>query len=392
MLEIDNHKELATEAPIPYLLQFPEFYKLVEQSGDRHQAIESIIWQLLRSLDYTTASGVWLDYIGKKVGQSKIYSPKPTDAFTFGGTKPEGFGAGRFKSAQSLKGTRVARSDASFRNAIRAKIIQNNTDTSLDELISACKLLFNAKLVRIIEKYPANIEEIHLYGSNVLQTLDALEVIKSSLAAGVSLEHLYYHNFYNLFENDAFTTYTGQIPATNDFELSFIIVPNQPVTKRVSIFSQDVSFGSELTPISCFYDPNFGIVFKTEPFRYHDNNNFTTYYQDGENRSYVDSEGDVYLVAGKDLERNVPINLKITRVGNTFSLYIDDKLQDQETAEHVITNGEGVRFYLGTANNEYFNSGSIYNLYLLDKTENQILINDPLKQNTIGINNGVRFL
>ena len=109
MLQIDNHEELALQDVIPYLLQFPEVYKLAQQSGNRYQKIEDIVWQLLYNLDYTTANGTWLDYIGKKVGQERIYTPKPTNAFTFGGTRAEGFGAGRFKGTASIRNTKLAR-------------------------------------------------------------------------------------------------------------------------------------------------------------------------------------------------------------------------------------------------------------------------------------------
>ena len=50
------------------------------------------------------------------------------------------------------------------------------------------------------------------------------------------------------------------------------------------------------------------------------------------------------------------------------------------------------KLFLGLSNNIYYNSGSIYNLLLENKTTNTILLNDSLKTNTIGINNGVRFL
>ena len=51
-----------------------------------------------------------------------------------------------------------------------------------------------------------------------------------------------------------------------------------------------------------------------------------------------------------------------------------------------------MKLFLGTSNNQYFNSGSIYNFYLVNNTTNRILINDSLKENTVGTNNGVRFL
>ena len=128
MIQIDNHNELAVSTLIPYLLEFPQIAKLAEQSGNRYQAIEDIAWQLLYNLDYTTANGTWLDYIGRKVGQNRIYTPVPTDAFTFKGSSDEGFGAGRFKGTSSIRSTKIARSDSEFRSAIKAKIIQNILD------------------------------------------------------------------------------------------------------------------------------------------------------------------------------------------------------------------------------------------------------------------------
>ena len=179
MLQIDNHEEKALSVVIPYLLQFPEIYGLAKNSGTRYQNLENIIWQLLWNLDVDSAEGIWLDYLGKKVGQSRLYSPTVEGAFTFGGTTAEGFGKGKFlSSALTGTNTKIARSDALFRNAIRAKIIQNNTDCSLDELINFCKLLYNARLVLVNESYPAGIESIYLYGSSLLQSSNANAEIK----------------------------------------------------------------------------------------------------------------------------------------------------------------------------------------------------------------------
>lgn len=390
MIQIDNHKELALADIIPYLLQFPEIYKLAEQSGDRYQAIEDIAWQLLYNLDYTTANGVWLDYLGRKVGQDRIYTPVPENAFTFGGTKNEGFGAGRFKGTMSVKSTKVSRSDVSFRNAIKAKIIQNNTDTSLDELINACKLLFNAKLVRIEESYPANIANIEIYGGALLQTADAVATIKNALPAGVSLKHVGFHQFYNLFKDNAFITYNKIIPEKDNFELSFTLTPDITPDKQFAIFSQNSTFASEFVSASCYYDPIEGIVFKTSPALYSDNDIGTTYYTDGQNH-YVDSDADIFL-AGGSLAVNESTNVMIQREGNVWSLYIDGQLVDYEEVEHDMVVGSDVKLCLGTSENKYYNFGSIYNFNLINKTTNEVLINDPLKTKTIGINNGVRFL
>lgn len=395
MIQIDNHNELALSDMIPYLLQFPELYKLAKQSGDRYQIIEDIAWQLLYNLDYTTANGTWLDYIGKKVGQNRVYTPTPVDAFTFGGTTPEGFGAGKFKGTSSLRSTKVARTDASFRNAIKAKIIQNNTDTSLDELIEACKLLFNAKLVRVGENYPAGIEYIRLYGASLLETLDAHAIIKNALPAGVALNQVTFHKFYNLFKNNAFITYNQVIPADDDFELSFNIQPdvfaNTSDDTIIPIFSQNTTFASEFVSVKCYYNPLDGIVFKTEPNVYTDNDIGLTYYYDGLGNRYADADADVVLMGGSlTVNENTAVSIK--RVGNVWSLLINGNVVDTDTRQHSVSAGEGMKIFLGTSEGEYFNSGSIYNFYLRNNTTGELLINDSLKEGTTGTNNGVRFL
>lgn len=392
MIQIDNHNELAVSTLIPYLLEFPQIAKLAEQSGNRYQDIENIAWQLLYNLDYTTANGTWLDYIGRKVGQNRIYTPVPTDAFTFGGSSDEGFGAGRFKGTASIRSTKLARSDSEFRSAIKAKIIQNNTDTSLDELIQACKLLFNAKIVRIAEDYPANLSYIRLYGSSLLEVLDAHALIKNALPAGVGLGTISFHQLFNVFKNDAFITYNTIIPESDNFEISFNIMPDVDTTDiTFPIFSQSTTFASELVSLYCYYDSTDGIVFKTSPNVYHDNNIGLTCYNDGSNQLYLDADADVILMGGS-LTLNTNTTVIIKRSGNTWSLIVDGTTVDSESSAHKISSGEGTKLFLGTANNEYFNSGSIYNFYLKNNTSNTILINDPLKKNTVGTNNGVRFL
>ena len=187
MLQLDNHEDKALEVIVPYLLQIPEIYGLAQNSGKRYQTIEDIAWELLYNLDVESANGIWLDYLGKKVGQSRTYSPVIEGTFTFGGTSDEGFGKGKFRPSSMVgPNTKIARSDANFKNAIRSKIIQNNTDCSLDELKAACKFLYNASLVLITESYPAGISSIDLYGSALYKSVNANSEIKKMMAGGVS--------------------------------------------------------------------------------------------------------------------------------------------------------------------------------------------------------------
>lgn len=394
MLQIDNHKELALADIVPYLLQFPELYSSTEQSGDRYQVIEDTIWKLLYNLDYTTANGVWLDYIGKKVGQNRIYTPKTTDAFTFGGTSKEGFGAGKFKGILTVKNTKTARTDALFRNAIKAKIIQNNTDTSLDELIEACKLLFNAKVVNVEEQYPAGIKAINMYGSSLLQTLDAQETIKLWIPAGVSLKQVLFHIFYNLFKDDAFIEYTTLLPEIDNFELSFAIQPDLMPDKKIGLFSQGPAFSSQHQAIRMSYDTTNGFSFSLSPSYYNDNNLGNTYYNDEVLDIYQDASEELVLSGGADyFKKNEVVNIKITRTNNKFSLYVNNNLIDEKEFQSLYKIDQyNTKLFLGVSDGIYYNSGSIYSLLLKNLTKDTILINDNLKSSTIGINNGVRFI
>lgn len=394
MFQITNHKEQALATTIPYLLKFPEFYKLTEQIGDRAQTIEDIAWELLYNLDYNTANGKWLDYIGIKVGQDRIYSPKIEGAFTFGGTSDEGFGAGRFQSASIVGSSKATRTDTTFRNAIKAKILANNTDASLDELIQALKLLYNAKLVTITENYPAGISRIDMYGANMIQDINVKAVVKSILTAGVSIDYIQYHTFYNLFRNNAFITYNNIIPSSDDFELSFIIKPAFfSETENTAILSQGLNWEDEFAPLRLYYDVENeeGVVFRTQPNIYNDNDTNTSYYLDETDENYYDSRAGIYLNGGT-LLTNEDNEVKIIKSGNNWSLYVNGFLVDTLVSNYQIPNTKDTRFFLGASNSKYYNSGSIYNLLLENKTTNEIIINDPLQVETIGINNGVIWI
>src|SRR5574344_910987 len=391
MLQIDNHEEKALSVVIPYLLQFPEIYGLAKNSGTRYQTLEDIIWQLLWNLDVDSAEGVWLDYLGKKVGQSRLYSPTVEGAFTFGGTTLEGFGKGKFlSSALTGTNTKIARNDALFRNAIRAKIIQNNTDCSLDELINACKLLYNASRVIINESYPAGIESIYLYGSSLLQSSNANAEIKKMMLAGVVLTHVYFEDVYNIFKNNAFISYNSDyiIPPTNDFELSFSFKPDTVSSEDIYLLSESTSFSQE--PIlKIHYNSSDGLIFSSTPDLYVDG--YGIVYIDGNGEPYASNEGSIYL-SGGTIKINEENYAKITKVGTTYSLYINNNLVDTEISSESIGGNTQDNLYLGVSNNNYYNSGSINNLYILNKTTNTIILNDSLKSNTMGINNGVIFL
>lgn len=391
MLQIDNHEEKASSVIVPYLLQFPEIYGLAKNSGTRAQNLEDITWELLWNLDLESANGVWLDYLGKKVGQSRTYSPTIEGAFTFGGTTAEGFGEGKFlSSAITGPSTKIARSDANFKNAIRAKIIENNTDCSLDELINACKLLYNASLVLVNENYPAGISSIYMYGSSLIQSNNANAEIKKMIPAGVSLDHVYFQNVYNLFKNNAFISYSSDyiIPPNNDFELSFNFTPDTLSSSDIYLLSESGSFSQEPS-LYIKYNSTDGIIFASTPDIYMDGLGIN--YVDGNGNVYYSNEGSIYL-SGGTVNINENNTVKITKNGTEYKLYVNNILVDTEiTSENI--GGSINNLYLGVSNNNYYNSGSINSLYIYDNTDSVLILNDTLKSKTnFGTNNGVIFL
>jgi len=394
MYQLDNHEDLALSVVVPYLLQFPELYGLSKNSGTRAQYIEDVVWGLLYNLDVDTAEGVWLDYLGKKVGQPRTYAPKVEGAFTFGGTSSQGFGSGKFISAAlSGSSTKVARTDASFRDAIRAKIIENNTDCSLDELIQACKLLYQASIVQITEAYPAGISNIDMYGSTLLQSSSANLDVKRMLPAGVSLDTVTFYNLFNIFKNSAFIQYNNTITAGNDFVLSFSFIPDDIDIDTKYLFSKSNNFASTESSTSIGYNSLDGIVFTTTPDKY--NNDFTgsTFYTNGAGEKYANSIGGLILLGG-NINVGEVNTVKVTKVGTTYSLYVNNDVTPVETevSDVVVSSYEDSKYFLGVNSNSFYNSGSIYNFYLYDSILNEIVINDTLKTGTIGINNGVKFI
>ena len=414
-----KHKELATSVVIPYLLNIPDIYNLAQYSGQRYQYIEDVLWKLLYYTDLNTAEGVWLDYIGTKVGQERVYAPTPEGAFTFGGTQDEGFGAGHF----GTYGKDVL-DDNTYRQAIRAKIIQNFTNASIPELKKSCKLLFNAKKVVIEEGFPANLNYLRLYGRNLIEMQYSANIVKQMIACGVSIGHVYFYKVFNLFKNDAFIQYNQQFDESHDFEINLIFIPDTiPTEKDIAILSVANSFGQPNgSNLVVAYNSNDGIYLKTCPARY--TNQIGQYYVNQDNEfyynadyslflkylhvDYTDENGAIYKdELGQDytdeefspepapaiaLPRlNDKNSLRITKVGDTWSLYLNNNLIAKKQKKNAFIFSSTNKIFLGNADDNYYNAGSIYSFIIKDNTENKIILNDSLKGSTIGINNGVEF-
>lgn len=388
MLQIRNHNELANSVVVPYLLNIPDIYNLSQYSGKRYQYIEDVLWQLLWALDIGYADGVWLDYLGRKVGQSKEYAELVSGAFTFGGTTDEGFGAGQF-GTYSI-GTL---NTEAYRSAIRSKIIQNYTNASFDELKQAIKLLFNVSLVRISEDYPAGIDEIHMYGRNPITFKNAAEIIKSIMPVGVSLNRTYYHALYNIFKNDAFIQYNKEIDGSHDFRISFSFVPDtMPSETDTGLLGIAPMFGNEyVADLVIKYNKDDGVYVKTTPSRYSDET-LVNFYTDENLEDYLDGDYSLLLKGDSAVHYNERNQVVVDKTGNTWSLYVNGLLVAQQTVDTEVEFSSGNKIFLGNAGASFYNSGAIYDLLITDNTTNQQIIYDRLQEYTVGTNNGVRFL
>lgn len=388
MEKIKNHIELAQQSLTPDISSFKQTRELAKLSGQRAQYIEDALWKILYSLDVDQAYGVWLDYIGKEVGVNRTYYISPDDAFTFDGTSDQGFGAGNFYGVGSGgNNTKLERDDFSFRNAIKAKIIQNSTDCSIDELKKALKLLYNASIVSITESYPAGISEIILRGSSIYEENNASTNIKKLLASCVSLDTVSFIYQSNLFRNNAFISYDSyRIPATDDFTLEFKFTPDFVDSNPTPLISQATLDATNDIVVISFDDIN-GLSFTIRPQYYIDESG--NFYVDENNDYYVASQS-VQLFGGTVLEKEVN-KAKITRVGDTFKLYLNDLEVDMQIQSGVVID-QIPQLLVGSAPSDFYNRGSIYDVMLTNNTTSTVILNDSLRSSTIGNNNGVLFI
>lgn len=391
MKKINNHEELGQKAIVPYNLQFSGVADLAIHSGTRYQSCEDVLWQMLQATDIDTANDIWLDYLGVKVGLSRQYFEAISGGFTFGGTIDEGFLSGEFISARGIGDSSYAlRTNAQYRNAIKSKTIQNNTNCNIYDLKNACKLLFNSSITLVTEDYPAGVDSINMYGSNLIETSDAYDLCKKMLACGVSLGQVNFFSAINLFKNNAFISYDELIPSTDDFTLELIIKPDQVSSADTIIFSQSEGYSSVYNLATLSYS-NLGVKFTASPQVWTDGLGI---YTDG-SEAYYTGDGSFELIGGVISESDVNI-IKITRTLSgsdyTYKLYVGGLEVDSAVIPYNIENSLTTKLFLGSGDETYYNSGSIYNFYIYNDTLGSFILNDTLSGSTTGINNGVIFI
>lgn len=211
MYYIDNYRKQAVDKIIPYLITFPEIIKIIENSADRYQAIEDVLWQIATNFRVEDSRGIFLNAHANNEVVNIIYTDKVDDAFTYGTDRPllQAYGTGHYYSQASyISGIRKTFSEDKLIRAVLAKIIQNNTSATIEELIEGLKLLYNAEHVSVFESQPLNIN-LMLSGKNLeLSSSGNYENIKQMLPACVALKNIFVNPYtYDIFKYDKNSSY-----------------------------------------------------------------------------------------------------------------------------------------------------------------------------------------
>lgn len=211
MYYIDDYRYQAIDKIIPYLIEFPQVVKIIENSADRYQAIEDLLWKVAENLKVTESRGIFLNAHAHNEVVNFNYTDKAQDAFTYGTDRPlyQAYGTGHYYSQASyISGSKKNVSEEKTIRAVLAQIIQNNTNCTIEDIIEDLKLMHNATRVEVYESNPLNIS-VMLEGNNLeLSSSGNYENIKKMLATCVSLKNIYVNPYtYDIFKYDDKTAY-----------------------------------------------------------------------------------------------------------------------------------------------------------------------------------------
>lgn len=256
MYYIDDYRQQAINKIIPYLIEFPEIVSIIENSADRYQAIEDVLWRIANNFKVVNSRGVFLNAHAHNEVVDLVYTDKAKDAFTYGTEFPDtqAFGTGHFYSQASyLSGISKDVSEDKLIRAVQEKIIQNNTNGTIQDFIEAMKLHFNATSVNIYESYPLAIS-LMLSGEKLeLSSSGNKEAIKKCLPACVSLNNLYIND--HLFDQFIYSNKSGY---ANDSRYPITLGDSDYLYKYISTAVNLNSNNEEYIKInSPFYNVDF---------------------------------------------------------------------------------------------------------------------------------------
>ncbi|OOF52574.1 DUF2612 domain-containing protein [Rodentibacter trehalosifermentans] len=140
----------------------PNLQKLFRVLFEPYQSLQNALRQNLEQRDLDTAKGKQLDGIGDIVGLSRPYINRDGEwYFGFRGqSRGKGFSQAPIRNLALLTNNQQIQfmSDEPYRRLLRWKIIANNSQGTLDDVINACLVLFNATRVIVRERLPCAVE------------------------------------------------------------------------------------------------------------------------------------------------------------------------------------------------------------------------------------------
>lgn len=211
MYYISDYKKRAIDKIIPYLIEFPQVVKIIESSADRYQAIEDLLWKIADNFKVDDARGIFLDVHAHNEVVDILYTDKAKDAFTYGTDAPlfQAYGTGHYYSQASyISGTKKDVSEDKLIRAIKAKIIQNNTNGNIEDLIESLKLYFNASNVKLYESNPLSVSMMLVGDKLELSSSGNREIIKRMLPACVKLGDVFVDTYnFDIFQYDENSSY-----------------------------------------------------------------------------------------------------------------------------------------------------------------------------------------
>ena len=256
MYYIDDYKQQAIDKIIPYLIEFPQIVSIIEDSADRYQAIEDVLWQIANNFKVVDSRGVFLNAHAHNEVVDLVYTDKAKDAFTYGTEYPDtqAFGTGHFYSQASyLSGIPKDVSEEKLIRAVQEKIIQNNTNGAIEDFIEAMKLHFNASKVTVYESYPLSISLMLAGGELELSSSSNKVAVKKCLPACVSLNNFYIND--NLFDQ---FIYSNKSSYANDSRYPITLGDSDYMYKYISTAVNLNSSDKEYIKInSPFYNVDF---------------------------------------------------------------------------------------------------------------------------------------
>lgn len=211
MYYISDYKKRAIDKIIPYLIEFPQVVKIIENSADRYQAIEDLLWNVANNFKVDDARGIFLDVHAHNEVVDIIYTDKAKDAFTYGTDAPlfQAYGKGHYYSQASyISGSKKDVSEEKMIRAIKAKIIQNNTNGNIEDLLESLKLYFNASNVRLYESNPLSVSLMLVGDKLELSSSGNRDVIKKMLPACIRLGDVFVDTYnFDIFQYNGIASY-----------------------------------------------------------------------------------------------------------------------------------------------------------------------------------------